>query len=80
MSLDSKNKQILHIYFVTKKKKKVLCFYFIYIIFLGNVLIGVRTVFLPNCPLILFLLKHRSAGAFLNKKNEDLKQEKPLKW
>ena len=60
ISLDSKNKQILHIYFVTKKKK-VLCFYFIYKIFLGNVLIGVRVVFLPNCHLILFLLKHRSA-------------------
>ena len=80
MSLDSKNKQILHIYFVTKKKKKNCVFYFIYIIFLGNVLIGVRVVFLPNCPLILFLLKHRTTWAFLNKKNEDPKQEKPFKW
>ena len=36
--------------------------------FLGNVLIRVRVVFLPNCPLVLSLLKHRGVGAFFNKK------------
>ena len=30
--------------------------------FLGNVLVEV--VFLPDCPLILSLLKHRDVGAF----------------
>ena len=34
--------------------------------FLGNVLMGVRVVFLPNCPIVLFLLKHRGIWAFLN--------------
>ena len=38
----------------------------------------VRVVFLPNCPLILSLLKYRGVGAFLNKKNEDTKKMKPL--
>ena len=47
--------------------------------FLGNVLVGVRVVFLLDCPLVLFLLKYKSVGAFLNKKNEEFKQEKPLK-
>ena len=47
--------------------------------FLGNVLVGVRVVFLPDCPLVLSVLKHRGVGAFLNKKNEDPKWEKPLK-
>ena len=47
--------------------------------FLGNVLVGVRVVFLLDCPLVLFLLKYKSVGAFLNKKNEESKQEKPLK-
>ena len=37
--------------------------------FLGNVLVRVRVVFLPNCFLILSLHKHRSVEAFLNKKN-----------
>ena len=37
--------------------------------FLGNVLVEVRVVevrvvFLPDCPLILPLLKHRDVGAF----------------
>ena len=32
--------------------------------FLGNVLIGVRVIFLPNCPLILSLLKYRGVGYF----------------
>ena len=34
--------------------------------FLGNVLVGVRVAFLPECPLVLSLLKHKSVGAFLN--------------
>ena len=34
--------------------------------FLGNVLVGVRVVFLRNCPLVLSLLKHRGVGVFLN--------------
>ena len=41
--------------------------------FLGNILVGVRIVFLPNYHLVLSLHKHRSAGAFLNQKNEDPK-------
>ena len=32
--------------------------------FLGNVLVEVRVVFLPDCPLILSLLKHRDVGTF----------------
>ena len=36
--------------------------------FLGNVLVGVRVTFLPNCPLILSLLKHRGVGYFWTKK------------
>ena len=32
--------------------------------FLGNVLVGVKVAFLPDCPLILSLLKHRSVWAF----------------
>ena len=40
---------------------------------------GVRVVFLPDCPLVLFLLKYKGVGAFLNKKNEESKQGKPLK-
>ena len=47
--------------------------------YLGNVLVGVRVVFLPNCLLVLSLLKHRSVGTFFNQKNEDHKQGKPLK-
>ena len=34
--------------------------------FLGNVLVGVRVVFLLNCSLILSLHKHRGIGVFLN--------------
>ena len=41
--------------------------------FLGNVLVGVIVVFLPDYSLILSLLKHRDVEAFLNKKNEDSK-------
>ena len=47
--------------------------------FLGNVLVGVRVVFLPDYPLVLFLLKYKGVGALLNKKNEESKQGKPLK-
>ena len=41
--------------------------------FLGNVLIGVRIVFLPDCHLILSLLKDRDVRIFFNQKNEDPK-------
>ena len=41
--------------------------------FLGNVLVGVKVVYLPGCPLLLSLLKHRSVGTFFNQKNEDPK-------
>ena len=33
---------------------------------LGNVLVGVKVAFLPEYPLVLFLLKHRGVEAFLN--------------
>ena len=36
--------------------------------FLGNILVGVRVVFLPDCSLILSLFKHMDIGIFLNKK------------
>ena len=32
--------------------------------FLGKVLVEVRVVFLPDCPLIFSLLKYRDVGAF----------------
>ena len=35
--------------------------------FLGNVLVGVRVVLLPDCPLVLSLFKHRGVGTFLKK-------------
>ena len=35
-------------------------------IYLGNVLVVVKVTFLPECPLVLSLLKHRGVGAFLN--------------
>ena len=35
--------------------------------FLGNVLVGVRVVFLPDCFLVLSLLKYRDVGAFKKK-------------
>ena len=34
--------------------------------FLGSVLVGVRVVFLPDCLLILSLLKYKGVGVFLN--------------
>ena len=40
---------------------------------------GVGVVFLLDCSLVLSPLKLRVVGAFLNKRNEDLKQEKFLK-
>ena len=40
------------------------CFYFV-----GNVLVQVRHVFLPDYPLVLFLPKPRDVGVFWNKKN-----------
>ena len=36
--------------------------------FLGNILVGVRVVFLPDCSLVLSLFKHMDVGIFLNKK------------
>ena len=35
---------------------------------LGNVLVGIRIVFLPDYSLILSLLKYRGVRAFLKKK------------
>ena len=37
-------------------------------IFFGNILVEVKVVFLPDCFLILSLLKHMNVGMFLNKK------------
>ena len=34
--------------------------------FLGNILVGIKVTFLPDCPLILSLFKHRSIKIFLN--------------
>ena len=34
--------------------------------FLGNFLMGIRVVFLPNYPLVLSLLKHRDVKTFFN--------------
>ena len=39
--------------------------------FLGNVLMGVRIVFLLDCHLVLSLLKYRSVGAFKKKKKTE---------
>ena len=39
--------------------------------FLGNILVRVRVVYLPHCPLALSLLKDRGVEAFFNQKNED---------
>ena len=33
-------------------------------LFLGNVLVGVRVIFLLDYPLVLSLLKYRNVGAF----------------
>ena len=42
--------------------------------FLGNILVGFRIVFLPNCLLILSILKHTNVGAFLNPKKKKKSQ------
>ena len=44
--------------------------------FLGYVLVGVKVLFLLDCPLVLSLLKYKGVGTFLNQKN---KESKPLK-
>ena len=36
--------------------------------FLGNVLVGVKVVFLPDYFLVLSLLRHKGVGIFLNQK------------
>ena len=38
--------------------------------FLGNILVGVKVVFLLDCLLVLFLLKDKGVWAFLNKKKK----------
>ena len=42
-----------------EKEKEKVWFYFV-----DNVLVRVKNVFLPNCPLILSLLESRSVGVF----------------
>ena len=39
---------------------------------------GIRVAFLPECPLILSLLKYRGAGAFLNQKMRNPNRGSPL--
>ena len=39
---------------------------------------GVRVPFLPENPLVLFLLKHRGVGAFLNEKIRNPNRGSPL--
>ena len=39
---------------------------------------GVRVAFLPECPLVLSLLKHRSVGVFLNLKMRNPNRGSPL--
>ena len=46
--------------------------------FLGNVLVEIRVLLLPDCHLVLSLHKHRSVEVFLNQKNEESKQGSPL--
>ena len=46
--------------------------------FLGKVLVGVGIVFLPDCPLVLSLLKHRDVGAFFTQKMRNPNQWNPL--
>ena len=36
--------------------------------FLGNVLVGVKVIFLLNCPLVLSLHKHKGVRVFFNQK------------
>ena len=58
------------------KKKKIITGELPY--FLGNVLVGVRVVFLSNCPLVLSLFKHRGIGVFLNIKMRNPNIRSPL--
>ena len=44
----------------------------------GNILVQVRYIFLPNYPLILSLLKLRSVGVFWNKKKSSPNRGNPL--
>ena len=46
--------------------------------FLGNVLVRVRVEFLPNCLLVLSLLKHRNVKVFLNQKMKNPNKRSPL--
>ena len=51
---------IIHIHFSILKIEKVEeCSYFV-----GNILVQVRHVFLPNYPLVLYLLKPKGVGVF----------------
>ena len=36
--------------------------------FLGHVLVGIKVIFLLDCPLVLSLLKYKGVGTFLNQK------------
>ena len=45
--------------------------------FVGNVLVQVRHVFLPDYPLVLSLLKPRGVGVFWNKKDPVQIREAP---
>ena len=38
--------------------------------FLGNILVGVKVIFLLDCPLVLSLLKDKGVWAFLKQKNK----------
>ena len=40
--------------------------------FLGNILVGVKVVFLLDCFLVLFLLKDKGVWAFLNQKKKKI--------
>ena len=46
--------------------------------FLGNVLVRVRVVFLPNYPLVLSLHKHKGVGIFWTKKMRFPNRGSPL--
>ena len=39
---------------------------------------GVRVAFFPEYPLVLFLLKHRGVGVFLNSKKRNPNRGSPL--
>ena len=68
---------LLYIYiYIISKRAYILIFY---IIFLKNLIIGVRDVFLPNFPLVLSLLKPIGIRVFLNQRNVHPKQPKHLK-